>query len=152
MTHPTPLTLAELTERTGLDVLAHLERSLSIPVIDGIQAQGDLIVVPRSELPRVTRSPLAHWQDVGADGVELLRGANGGNPHTLVADRGTCAWTPYVRDAQGLTLCLVTNSAPAYLIHPEHGATGIAPGTWTIRRQRERGDPRTPGGARLVQD
>ena len=40
------LTLADLTSRTGLDVLSHLEREAAIPVIEGLQAQGDLIVVP----------------------------------------------------------------------------------------------------------
>jgi hypothetical protein len=43
----------------------------------------------------------------------------------------------------------------AYLIHPEHGATGIAPGTYVIRRQRERGDGLEDSawdGSRLVAD
>ena len=34
------------------------------------------------------------------------------------------------------------NDAPAYLIHPEHGASGIAAGRWVVRRQRERGTGR----------
>jgi hypothetical protein len=42
----TTLTLADLTARTGLDVLGHLERQVTIPVTDGIQAQGDLLVIP----------------------------------------------------------------------------------------------------------
>ena len=42
----TTLTLADLTARTGLDVLGHLERQMTIPVTDGIQAQGDLLVIP----------------------------------------------------------------------------------------------------------
>ena len=33
----TTLTLADLTARTGLDVLGHLEREVTIPVIDGIR-------------------------------------------------------------------------------------------------------------------
>ena len=44
------LTLADLTSRTGLDVLSHLEREAAIPVIEGLQAQGDLIVVPFAAL------------------------------------------------------------------------------------------------------
>jgi len=36
-----------------------------------------------------------------------------------------------------LTLGAVDTSVVAYLIHPEHGATGIAPGRYVIRRQRE---------------
>jgi hypothetical protein len=34
----------------------------------------------------------------------------------------------------------VTEGATAYLAHPEHGYMGIAPGTYTVRRQREQAD------------
>lgn len=39
-------TLAELTEQSGLGVLDHLDTALTIPVTAGLQAQGDLLVVP----------------------------------------------------------------------------------------------------------
>ncbi|WP_258534784.1 hypothetical protein [Streptomyces sp. PT12] len=152
MTHHTPLTLAELTERTGLGVLAHLERSLSIPVVDGIQAQGDLIVVPFSELPRVTRSPWARWRDVEPGGVEQPRGANGGNPPHPGRRPGHMRLDPARQGRPGPGHRPDPGQRPRHLIHPEHGATGITPGTWTIRRQRERGDGRTTGGVRMIMD
>ena len=117
------LTLADLTSRTGLDVLSHLEREAAIPVIEGLQAQGDLIVVPFADLTEVMIVPDAYWREVPGSGIDVLRGGAGGNPHTLVADPGACRWTTGV----------------AYLVHPEHGGSGIAPGTYVIRRQRERG-------------
>ncbi|WP_174550894.1 hypothetical protein [Actinomadura latina] len=81
------VTLASLSQQTGLAVLDHLEQSVSIPVIDGFQAQGDLIVIPVSEISAsLSFHPKALWTDVPPEGVELLRGAAGGNPHTLVAD------------------------------------------------------------------
>jgi hypothetical protein len=92
------LTLGDLTARTGLDVLDHRERQVTIPVIAGIQAQGDLIVIPAAMLESVTASPYAHWQPVPPAGIELLRATAGGNPHTLVADAGTCRWTSQVHD------------------------------------------------------
>src|SRR3984885_15571026 len=92
------LTLSDLTARTGLDVLDHLELEVTIPVVAGIQAQGDLIVIPASMLETVTLSPYAHWQQVPPAGIELLRSMAGGNPHTLVADAGGCRWTTGVRD------------------------------------------------------
>lgn len=133
-----PLTLAQLTERTGFEVLAHLEGEVTIPVIDGLQAQGDLIVIPLRLLPEVRLTSWARWRAVPRQGVELLRSAAGGNPHTLMADPGTCQWTANISDPVRLALGAFTTTATAYLIHPEHGATGIAPGTFVVRRQRER--------------
>jgi hypothetical protein len=141
--------LANLLDRTGLDVLAHVERELTVPVLDGLQAQGDLIVIPRDWLATV--GTWGGWRAVPPAGVELVRGVAGNNPHTLVADPGTCEWTPGVRDPLRLGIALVRNSSPAYLIHPEHGGSGIAPGHWLVRRQQERGTgPR--GGNLLVAD
>ncbi|GAA4595025.1 hypothetical protein GCM10023194_63560 [Planotetraspora phitsanulokensis] len=143
------VTLASLSQQTGLAVLDHLEQSVSIPVVDGLQAQGDLIVVP---LPVIASSvqvrPDARWSDVPPEGVELLRGAAGGNPHTLVADPGTCRWTRSVSDSHWLAIGVFETSAVAYLLHPEHGATGCTPGTYVVRRQREFGGRRE----RLVAD
>lgn len=157
MPQHTQLTLAELTTRTGLDVLGHLEREVTIPVIDGLQAQGDLIVVPHAFLAdSISVPPFAERREVPPAGIELLRSAAGGNPHTLVADAGTCWWTAGVRDRGGLALGLIETTAVAYLIHPEHGGTGMAPGVYVVRRQREN-DERTSRlgtgyGYRLVAD
>jgi hypothetical protein len=147
------MTLAELTRRTGRDVLDHLERQVTIPVVDGLQAQGDLIVVPYAFVARAVALTTNHWREVPAAGVELLRSAAGGNPHTLVADPGTCRWTRHVRDTMGLAIAMIETSAVAYLIHPEHGGTGIAPGRYVVRRQRERETERMSWrGNRMIAD
>src|ERR1700677_4711197 len=87
------------------------------------------------------------WHEVPGAGVEVLRAGTGGNPHTLVADPGTCRWTTGVDDPQRLALGALSTTGVAYLIHPEHGGSGIAPGTYVIRRQRERsGMTRRPSG------
>ncbi|GLY35023.1 hypothetical protein Amsp01_010470 [Amycolatopsis sp. NBRC 101858] len=132
--------LAELLDRTGLDVLAHLDRQVDVPVIDGLQAQGDLIVVPAAMADAV-RSP-GGWHALPAEGAELVRGGDGTNPHTLV---GSCELTTWVMDPEGLAVAAIDNAAPVYLVHPEHGATGIAPGRWIVRRQREAGGFRQVG-------
>ncbi|WP_216206792.1 hypothetical protein [Amycolatopsis aidingensis] len=131
--------LAELLDRTGLDVLDHLERQATIPVLDGPQAQGDLIVLPLSMLTPVDLLIGARWRPVPLEGVELVRGAAGNNPHTLVAESGACQWTTAVRDPLGLGIVAFENTAPAYLVHPEHGGSGVAAGCWLVRRQQERG-------------
>jgi hypothetical protein len=148
----TATTLADLADRTGLDVLGHLERDMTIAVIDGLQAQGDLIVIPHAYLDDVTIMANPRWREVPGTGIELLRSTAGGNPHTLVADPGTCQWTASVRDPSGLALGALTTSGAAYLIHPEHGATGIAPGSYVLRRQRERGGRPYQQESRLIAD
>jgi len=135
------LTLAEAIEHTGFDVLEHLDRDADIPVIDGYQAQGDLLIAPIAELDGQVHVPdTAAWIDVPAAGVEVLRGTAMGNPHTLIADPGVCRWTTDVVDATDLALGVLTTTQPAYLAHSEHGYAGIAPGTYVIRRQREQAD------------
>jgi hypothetical protein len=131
--------LAELLDRTNLDVLDHLDRSVSIPVLDGLQAQGDLIVIPSAMVTTVDSHAWSRWVDLPGEGFEVVRGVAGNNPHTFVADPCTCRFTLDVFDPLGLAVVLLENSAPAYLIHPEHGGSGIAPGRWVVRRQQERG-------------
>jgi hypothetical protein len=132
--------LAELLDRSQLDVLDHLDREITVPVIDGPQAQGDLIVLPMAMVPKVFLSKRASWQSVPWHGVELVRGVAGNNPHTLVADAGACQWTAAVVDPLlRLAVAVFENTATAYLIHPEHGGSGIAPGRWVVRRQQEHG-------------
>jgi hypothetical protein len=142
------MNLAELLDRNDLDILEHLERQVTVPVLDGPQAQGDLIVLPLAMVRVVSVWQGATWQPVPPGGVELVRGVAGNNPHTLVADPGTCRWTFGVRDPLGLGIVLFTNTAPAYLIHPEHGGSGVAPGEWLVRRQQESGTHRR----RLIAD
>lgn len=108
-------------------------------MIDGLQAQGDLVVVPLAWLGTVTPSVWPNWRPVPPDGVELVRGGAGNNPHTLVADPGTYELTAGVRDPLDLGIAIVANGPPAHLIHPEHGGSGIAPGRRLVRRQQERG-------------
>ncbi|GAA3169749.1 hypothetical protein GCM10020255_057630 [Rhodococcus baikonurensis] len=113
------MTLSALTTLTGLDVFDYLDKEVSIPVVDGLQAQGDLIVIPFSLLANiVTPLPWTRSVDVPLSGVELLRSAAGGNPHSLVADVGECAWSTPVKDARGLALGVLDTQVTAYLIHP----------------------------------
>jgi hypothetical protein len=131
------MNLAELLNRNDLDVLDHLERQVAIPVLDGPQAQGDLIVLPHAMVrPVTTQDPWTNWWPVPHGGVELVRG---------VAGPGVCEWTSNIHDPLGLGIALFTNTAPVYLIHPEHGGSGVAPGTWLVRRQQEAGFQRRPG-------
>lgn len=137
------MTLADLTDRTGTEVYDHLEQDAEIPVLDGPQAQGDVMVLPeRMAAPRLRSG--AVWADVPAAGVPLVAGQH---THTLVADPGTCRITRDVDDRDGMDVAVFEASAPVWLLHPEHGGSGVAPGRYVVRRQREQGDV-----ARLVAD
>lgn len=138
-------TLSTLIDEHGVDVLDYLDRDTIVPVLDGLQAQGDVIVVPAVMAGRPTATASAL---VPATGVPVVRGENGGNTHLLLGE-GPVAWDPRGRTGSELALGVldVPAGATAYLAHPEHGYVGIAPGTYEIRRQREQADE-----IRLVQD
>lgn len=136
--------LAQLIDRHGVDVLEHLDRDVTVPVIAGLQAQGDIIVIPAA----MSRPAQTATTAVPKDGVAVVRGENGGNTHLLLPD-GDVRWDAAAPRAGELRLGVLTVAAGStgYLAHPEHGYTGIAPGTYEIRRQREQANE-----IRLVQD
>lgn len=133
--------LSDLIDRHGVDVLAHLDRQAAVPIICGVQAQGDVLVVPEHRA-----TPAA--TPVLAAGVPVVRGENGGNTHLLLAD-GDVRFDSRPVTARDLVLgnLTVADGAVAYLAHPEHGYTGIGPGTYQLRRQREQAEEQ-----RLVAD
>jgi hypothetical protein len=129
----TTTTLGEAIARHGIDVEEHLDREVLVPVLAGVQAQGDVLVVPRRRKPAATAVP--------RDGVAVVRGEFGGNTHTLLAE-GDVRFDPSAEDGEPLTsldlgVLTVAEGAVAYLAHPEHAYSGIAPGTYLLRRQRE---------------
>lgn len=123
---------------TGADAqLAELAAALDVPTVAGLQHQGDVSVVPAHMV--ADYAPPAGT--VPRAGVPVVRGESGGNTHLLLAD-GPVRWTGRAATTEDLTLgCLhVPDGAVAYLDHPEHGNSGIAPGDYVIRRKREMAD------------
>ena len=136
------LSLLSLIERHGVDVHDYLDRSEMVPVLSGLQFQGDVAVIPVAE-SRNDSKPIP------AAGIPVVRGESGGNTHLLLAD-GAVMWagdTTTTEDSLDLGVVTVPEGASAWLAHPEHGYLGIAPGSYTVRRQREQADI-----IRLVQD
>jgi hypothetical protein len=125
-------TLAEITGTTGFEVLEHLEAGAEVPVLDGLQAQGDLFVIPQDR-NRGSRQGTS----VPPAGVAVIEAVNGGHEHRLFAGKpGTAFFTPEVDG--GADIGVLECTEPAYLLHPEHG--GVAPGWYVLRRQREQAD------------
>lgn len=136
----TTVTLAELIDRHGIDVLDHLDRSVDVPIVTGPQAQGDIIVLPQ------TRGKGRVGQPVPTEGIPVVRGENGGNTHTLLADGPGVTWTEASADPD-LGVVMVPSGSTAYLAHPEHAYAGIGPGRYLIRRQVQQDEM-----IRMVQD
>jgi hypothetical protein len=133
-------TLGQLIGRHGVDVLDHLDREADVPVLDGLQFQGDLAVIPDAGNTAAGR-PLT---DVPAPGLPVIEAAGGGHEHRLLASApGTARFAALT----GADIGVLVADAPAYLAHPEHGYLGIAPGTYLLRRQREQA-----GEERMVAD
>jgi hypothetical protein len=130
----TTATLGQLIEKHGFDVLDHLDRDLEIPVHAGLQAQGDLFIIPADPNRRI-----GHGTAVPLDGIAVIEAVNGGHEHRLFAGQpGTAFFTP--AGAGGQDIGLLECTEPAYIAHPEHAYAGIAPGSYMLRRQREQAD------------
>lgn len=132
-------TYAGLLSTHGVELPAHLEAQAKIPLLTGAQRQGDLIVLPTSS---VQPPPAADPHRIPPDGVPVVRGEATANTHLLVGD-GTWAPCEAVPD-----LGVVAVATEAYLLHPEHGAQGLAAGSYLLRRQREQAVGRT----RIIRD
>lgn len=128
--------LDQLIQTHSIDVHDHLDREMSIPILTGMQRQGDVLVVPAAMAAGLEAST-----PVPATGVPVVKGENGGNTHALVAD-GPVFCDVRTASVQNLVLATVTvpEGSTAYLAHPEHGYSGIGPGSYVLRRQREQGD------------
>jgi hypothetical protein len=138
MTYGEALALARVT------VPGHLQAGTEVPVLTGPQCQGDLMIVPLSMAYEPGEAVPAWPQGkiVGDAGVQVVRGEATGNTHWLHAgfDSPGVAWH-WV--GSGLVTGIVTVPAgqTAMLIHSdEHGASGIGPGTYEIRRKRQQAD------------
>jgi hypothetical protein len=126
--------LRTVLDRAGVGALGVLDSEIDVPVLTGAQRQGDLIVLNRPQRTPAT-TPLP------ASGVQVVRAEASSNTHSLHSWDGTCFFDsdPSRRETE-LTLGTLTvpEGASAYLVHTEeHGANGIGPGTYELRRQRE---------------
>jgi hypothetical protein len=128
-------TTTQMIEATGVEVITEQDFDLEIPVLGGVQRQGDVLIRPTIGILPTTVVP--------AVGTPVVRGENGGNTHAIYAADGPVycdvAGTGSARDLR-VALLSVPEGSTAYLGHPEHGYMGIAPGSYEIRRQREQAE------------
>lgn len=117
-----------------VEIPPHLAADAEVPVVAGKpQRQGDVMVRP------MRKGKIAGLKPVPPEGIAVVRGESGGNTHLLVSE-GPVFWAPNTTDRAIQGSLVVEEGATAFLTHPEHGAQGIGPGHYTIRRQREQAD------------
>lgn len=114
---------------------------LDVPVLTGVQRQGDVLIVPRAKLGRAEQ---AHMTAVPAEGVAVVRGEATGNTHLLQPEPGCIIrWSPATASTDSVALGIldVPEGGTAWLIHTdEHGANGIGPGTYALHGKREQAE------------
>jgi hypothetical protein len=132
------VTQAEVLTRYDVEIPAHLRDDAEVPICTGLIRQGDCLLVP------TRKGKVAGLEPIPAEGIAVIRGEAGGNTHLLVGDGLYARRASRAGADQGT---LVVEKGPAWLLHPEHGATGIGPGTYIARRQRVQEDE-----IRLVRD
>lgn len=121
------------------------------PVITGLQAQGDLIIIPWDAviMRHVDKEHVARAEQIPAGGVVVLTG-NNGHDHTLAPvpgvrwyryrsnDFSSSSWRSPTPTTLGILV--VDEGSVGVLGHIEHGDSYIGPGRYVIRRQREQAD------------
>ena len=127
-------TLADAELAYGTTHYDYLDKTLDIPVVERIAAQGDVLI--RRAYVGAATTP------VPAAGYPVVEAQAGGHTHALF---GPVFYTPSTSagvDPSDLVLGTLTvpAGAQALLSHPEHGALLIEPGTYELRRQREQAD------------
>jgi len=130
-------TLTVLRNHTGMQFDPHLDVEDPVPVLTENQAQGDIYIFRIKDEVAANRNftPFPKGQ------VAIVEGQGIRNPHTLIDLDGKCEWssdnTSYQFDVGTLR---VPQGEQCFMIHPEHGGSGIGEGTYIIRRQREFGE------------
>ena len=138
----TAMTYGEALALSQVTIPDHLEAGAEVPVLAGPQAQGDLMIVPLALAYDGQPPAWPQGTPVPLEGVQVVHGEATGNTHWLHAGFSSPGVLWHRADA-GLVIGVVTVPAgqTAMLVHTdEHGANGIAPGTYEIRQKREQAE------------
>lgn len=128
-------TLTEILTRHDIAVADELLADLVVPVLDGVQRQGDVLIVPRAPLSAAERKDCV---PVPREGIAVVVGEATGNTHMLDG-----VGVLFGRRTAGLVMGVVEvpEGTVGYLIHTdEHGANAMAPGTYALHGKREQAE------------
>ena len=131
------LTLTNVLARHDITVADELLAHIDVPVLTGVQRQGDVLIIPRGRLGKAEQNTM---HPVPATGIPVVRGEATGNAHILDAYTGQVRWSAHTGNPDDLLLGIldVPEGGIALLIHTdEHGANAIGAGTYTLHGKRE---------------
>lgn len=128
-------TLADAEKAYGTEHYDYLDKSLEIPVVSRIAAQGDVLIVR-------TDGATAASKPVPAAGFPVVAPVGQGHTHALYGPVFYAPSTTAGTDPSDLDLGVLTvpDGVQGLLSHPEHGGLLIQPGTYVLKRQREQAD------------
>lgn len=120
--------LCEVETTTGF--YDWVDDQIEIPFLDGVQAQGDVLVVP-------SKASIGAGAEVVERHVDIVPSENGGHAHTIVVVPGTVCKIRFDRTGDPNVIARVECNGPVVLTHMEHGGNGMLAGTYEFRRQVE---------------
>jgi hypothetical protein len=134
-------TLQVLAERFGYEDLAVAFPEADIPVLTGVQRQGDVLVLPAAfpaRWPRTGPVPLDGVVVVASEVSDHTHALHG-DGQVLLVERMSGQRARWWRTTENtLGWLLVPAGGQAFLMHSqEHGALGIGPGGYQILQQQE---------------
>lgn len=134
-------TFAEALGKIGVTIPDHLVADAEVPVLTGVQAQGDLIIVPAGlddfDTAKVSLTALPE------KGIQVVIGEATGNTHWLHRgfESAGVQWARVTNHSLVLGVVHVPEGESAELIHTdEHGCNAIGPGDYVIRGKQELAD------------
>jgi len=132
------ITFDEALGRHGIGLPDVDLSGVEVPMLTGVQRQGDVLIVPAGPAPPVLPDGCP---TVPKQGVRVVRGEATGNTHMLDALEGPVGWQPGSDDPLCYGTVTVPEGAAALLVHTdEHGANGIGPGVYRLVGKREQAD------------
>lgn len=127
--------------KIGVSLPDHLVAEAEVPIVSGVQFQGDIGIVPAGmdsfDTDRVK------LETVPDRGIQVVRGEGTGNTHWLHRgfDSPGVEWARVDNHELVLGVVSVPAGESAELIHTdEHGCNAMGPGVYVLRGKREMAD------------
>lgn len=143
LTEAAELMADEQLKALAQEMFAEVTAGAAIPVNAGLQAQGDVFIIP---LEMAKSASFGVLKPIGKDGQVVVPQGIGGHEHRLFAGADSeVLYAQQMSDRARGNIAVIRVKGEAFLLHHgegfslgEHQAIGIADGWYALRQQRER--------------